>query len=131
MPGIYIASKAIHRPKWRELRDNYEVPIISRWIDVEDGLPDSAIDFDELWDNCLEDVARCDVLIAVAQPDERLKGVILEIGAALSAGKRVLLYGDPGRDNGTWPQYRHIERRMISANVDDIFTHLQGVRVIG
>lgn len=131
MAGIYIASKAIHRPMWRTLRDEYELPIISRWIDVEDGLPDSAIDFDDLWQKCHEDVAACDVLIAVTQPDERLKGVIFEIGAAIALGKRVMLYGDPGRDNGTWPHHRYVEQFMVGASIAEIHDHLTTVRFIG
>jgi len=107
---IYIASKAIRRPRWRELRDA-GAPFISRWIDVADGLSDDEVNFAELWTWCMEDVANCDVLIAVVAPDERLKGVLVELGAALALGKRVILIGDPGRENGTWFNNPQIEWR--------------------
>jgi hypothetical protein len=105
---IYIASKAAHRPRWRDLRAA-GAPFISRWIDLGDDIADEDVNFPELWTWCIEDVKECDVLIAVVASGERLKGVLIEIGAALAFGKRIIVIGDPGRENGTWINHPDIE----------------------
>lgn len=112
---IYIASKASHRPAWRALRDE-GVPIISRWIDVDDkySVDPAELDFQALWDTCVEDVLACDVLVCYVAPGEVLKGALIELGIAIGAGKQVLLVGD--RDeflkNGTWINYRKLDHRV-------------------
>lgn len=114
MPGIYIASKAKHRPHWRDLRDTRRIPIISRWIDTSDEFIDTsrdpALDYRQLWLYCIQDVRRCDILVAVAFPGDRLKGVAVEVGAALAMEKRIYLIGDIGADNGTWDEHPGIKR---------------------
>lgn len=105
---IYIASKAAHRPRWVKLRRK-GAPFNSRWIDIPEEMPDENINFPLLWSWCLEDVQKCDILVAVVDPSERLKGVLIEIGAALAFGKRVIVLGDPGRENGTWVNHPNIE----------------------
>ena len=119
---IYIASKAVRRPRWRELRAA-GAPFNSRWIDTDDNLPDDQLDFAELWTWCIEDVRDCDILIAVVAPGERLKGVLVEIGAALAFGKRVILLGDPGRENGTWMNHPGIEWQ-IEGTIENTLTFL-------
>jgi nucleoside 2-deoxyribosyltransferase len=121
---IYIASKAVRRDRWRQLRES-GAPFNSRWIDVEDGLPDEQIDFAELWQWCIEDVRACDILIAVVEPGERLKGVLIEIGAAIALGKRVIVLGDPGRDNGTWFNSSLIEWQP-NGTIENTLTHIVG-----
>lgn len=105
---IYIASKAIHRTKWRHLREA-GAPFISRWINVPDNTPDEDINFTKLWQECIEDLHECDILVAVVRPEERLKGVIFEVALALALKKSVFILGDPGRDNGTWYKAPGIE----------------------
>lgn len=119
---IYIASKAIRRPRWRELRQ-VGAPFNSRWIDTDDGLDDSQVDFAQLWTWCVEDVQDCDLLIAVVAPGERLKGVLVEIGAALALGKQVILIGDPGRENGTWMNHPNIQWE-INGTIERVLTRL-------
>jgi nucleoside 2-deoxyribosyltransferase len=119
---IYIASKAVHRARWRQLRDA-GAPFNSRWIDIPDHIPDEDIDFRELWNNCIEDVYQCDVLIVVVTAGERLKGVLVELGAAIAWGKRVIVLGDPGRDNGTWVNHPVIEWQP-QGSIENTLTHL-------
>lgn len=116
MTKIYIASKASHRPHWRELRGHGH-NIISRWIDVDDkyigttfGDPVS-LDYRALWDTCVQDVIACDVLICYVEPDEVLKGALIEVGVALGLGKRVICVGHKSDylKNGTWINHRSIE----------------------
>jgi hypothetical protein len=121
---IYIASKAARRPRWRELRAA-GAPFISRWIDLGDDLSDDDVDFRELWTWCMEDLQQCTTLIAVVAPGERLKGVLIEMGAALALGKRVILIGDPGRENGTWMSHPGVEWHK-DGTIENTLTHLVG-----
>lgn len=87
---IYIASKTKHAKRWIEYRDK-GYPIISTWIDeAEKGASKSMSD---LWCRCVEESSRADILIAYAEPGEILKGALVEIGASLASGKRVLAVG--------------------------------------
>lgn len=109
---IYIASKACHRPLWREFREAGH-NIISRWIDVPDKYSEDpeGLDFTQLWQWCVEDVISCDALVCHVEPGEVLKGAILEVGVALAHNKRVILLG-PRREylnNGTWINHPGIE----------------------
>lgn len=112
MTKIYIASKANHRPTWRAFRQGGH-NIISRWIDTDDKFTadPGELDFQALWDTCVEDVLACDVLVCYIERDEVLKGALLEIGIALGSGKRVILVGPRAEylKNGTWINHRAIE----------------------
>ena len=89
--GIYIASKAIHGPRWRDLRDHEGMPVIATWIDeAEVG---ATSDWPDLWSRCIAEAASCSVLIAYREPDEALKGAWVEVGAALAAGRHVIAVG--------------------------------------
>lgn len=109
MNKIYIASKAIHRPRWREYREE-GLPIVSRWIDVDDKYSTDAtgLDYEALWDMCIADVKKADALVIYAEPDEVLKGAILELGAAIAQKKIVAMCGDLEtlKQNGSWWSYR-------------------------
>lgn len=122
-PWIYIASKAVHRQHWRVLRDQAGAPFNSRWIDIEDNVPDEEIDFIRLWEMCEEDVRDCRLLIAVVKPDERLKGVLVEIGMALAFGKDIIVIGNPGRENGTWINHPRIRWHPYDT-IENALTHL-------
>lgn len=129
---IYIASKAYHRPYWRRARDRAGVPIISRWIDVEDkfigtifGDPE-CLDYTKLWVECVDDVKACDVLVVYVDRDRKhegdvsevLKGALLEVGVALGLGKRVIAVGSPDHflSNGTWLNHPNIDHRWCHIN---------------
>lgn len=109
MNKIYIASKAIHRPHWREYRGE-GLPIISRWIDVDDkySTDPEGLDYEALWDICVEDVSQADALVIYAEPDEVLKGAILELGLAIGQNKLIAMCGDleTFKQNGSWWSYR-------------------------
>lgn len=87
---IYIASKTIHAPRWRDLRA-CGAPIISTWID-EAGKGESP-DLSDLWMRCISESSRCRALVAYREPGEILKGTFIEIGCALSHRKPVFLVG--------------------------------------
>lgn len=88
---VYIASKALHGPKWVQLRDA-GLPIISTWID-ESGVGET-INWPGLWSRCISEASDCTHLIAYRELGEILKGAWAEVGAALAHGRKVILCGD-------------------------------------
>jgi len=124
-PKIYIASKADHRPRWRELKENRGFNIISRWIYTDDrfSVDPTDLDYTKLWKECIEDVQACDTLVLYVEPGERLKGALVELGAALGSNKEVIVTGDVG-DNGTWWHNKKIQ--VSDKNVEQVLTYLYG-----
>lgn len=94
--GIYVASRASvpERPaRWRALRDA-GWPIVSTWID-EAG-PGQTDDLGELWGRITREVTSAQGVLLHVEPDDfPLKGALIEVGMALSLGKRVGVYA-PG-----------------------------------
>ena len=100
--GIYMASKAVHGPRWRKLRDA-GWPIISTWIDEAE--PGRTTDWAGLWDRCASEPARAAVTVLYAEEGEMLKGALAEVGAALSHGRRVIVVGPIDH---TWMRHRNV-----------------------
>ena len=100
MDKIYTASKIWHNKRWIALRGQ-GFNIVSRWINFDCGTkenPSGAKDLNtvekiNLWKMCIEDVQKCDLLIAYAEEGETHRGVLVEIGAALASNKPVYLIG--------------------------------------
>lgn len=87
---IYTASKVKHAPLWRTLREN-GWPVAATWID-EASEGETAC-YGELAARCLREVAQADVLLLYCEAGETLKGALIEVGAALALGKRVVCVG--------------------------------------
>ena len=103
--GIYIASKTVHADRWRLLRDKVGEPIISSWID-EAG-EGATSDWSDLWDRCTREAACAAITIVYHEPGEVLKGGLVEVGAALSHNRKILVIGEPA---GSWIRHRNVER---------------------
>jgi len=91
-PAVYVASKSIHGPQWRALRDA-GLNIISMWID-ESG-EGQTVDWAALWDRCIAETKRADVLLLLHEPHETPKGSLVEMGAALAKGLPIFYVGSP------------------------------------
>lgn len=89
--GIYIASKTKHADRWRRLRDDAGLPIISTWID-EAGAGESG-DLSDLWRRCILEASTASALVLYREPDDVLKGGWVELGAALACGVPVFAVG--------------------------------------
>jgi hypothetical protein len=87
---VYTASKVKHAPLWVRLRDE-GLHVIATWIDEagEGQTPDRS----ELAERCLREVGMADLLLLYCEPDDLLKGALVEAGAALALGKPVLCVG--------------------------------------
>ena len=101
-PKIYSASKIWHAAKWVEARDKMGYDIISQWIDIPCGTAKNPTgaklltpkEKTELWMDCAREVAEADMLIAYAEEGDKQRGVLVEIGGALSSGTPVYLIGN-------------------------------------
>lgn len=87
---IYIASKTKHAEKWKKLR-NAGVNIISTWID-EAGAGESK-NLTDLAARCIDEAKSADRLILYCEPSDKLKGALIEVGAALASGVPVYVVG--------------------------------------
>ena len=88
---FYVASKTKHAPMWQELRAA-GVPVLSTWID-EAG-EDQTVDYAELAERCVREILVADAVLLYCEPGEILKGALVEVGAALAAGKEVRCVGE-------------------------------------
>lgn len=88
--GFYVASKAKHGPRWRELRAA-GFPVVSTWIDESEVGATS--DWGDLWTRCIAEAAGAGALVVYAEPGEVLKGGLAEMGAALAMGRPVFATG--------------------------------------
>lgn len=94
MIRIYIASKVIHAPKWRQLRE-HNIPVINKWIDIA-NTPKTTNKkvlkewYKFLWDTCISDVNSCTHFILYNEKnDNPLQGTFIELGVALQTNKKI------------------------------------------
>jgi hypothetical protein len=88
--GIYIASKAKHGWMWLNLRAT-GLPIISTWINESE--PGQTDDWSDLWSRNLTEASSASAIVVYNEPGERMKGALVEVGAALARGVPVFWYG--------------------------------------
>lgn len=99
-PKVYTASKIKHRTKWQGTEIVYrdKLEFTARWVFMSPG-PDHDSTFwtpaqKQLhWIQDIQDVQRSDFLLAYAEPEDPVKGTLVEIGAAIAACKIVLAVG--------------------------------------
>lgn len=91
---VYTASKLTHAPLWKTLRTDWpEIEFTANWIDMVDRIPDTPQFAERFWPRDLADIGRSDLVLCYAPSGEILRGALVECGAALAWGKRVLLVG--------------------------------------
>lgn len=85
--GIYIASRSSvsgRSAEWRSLRDQ-GWNIICSWIDADPNCADP--DLGELWLKIGDEIKGAERLILYVEPNDfPLKGALIEVGMAISAG---------------------------------------------
>lgn len=115
--SLYVASKSELGPMWRSMRTAWAfagINVVSTWID-ESGEGQTS-DFSDLWMRCIAEASQADAVLALHRPGDVWKGAFVEIGAALAAGRRVLVFGDPP---GSWVAHPSV-RRIDSLDVPAI-----------
>jgi hypothetical protein len=104
---IYVASKTRHAKLWKEWRNSQSMPIVSTWID-EAGEGETS-DWNDLWNRCVTEAKTASAIVVLRDPGDTLKGALVEIGAALSAGVPVFYVGDMS-EQGTWHYHKLCQR---------------------
>jgi len=116
-PKIYVASHIRFIDYWKKLRDS-GVAISSTWIDhVPERGDKEAIS--RLWLNCFEEIRQSDMIMVKAEKEDRLKGVMVEVGAASFLGKPVYLVEE---NNDMGDIYHHPLFYKVSSP-EDAITH--------
>jgi hypothetical protein len=89
-PTIYAAGKIWYAPIFRKMRENFKIN--SRWIYLDQDHEIVKTRKDVLWEQCLQDYTSADIMIIWSgnYADEQ-RGVLVELGQALAAGKYVYL----------------------------------------
>lgn len=126
MVRIYIASKMHHAEKWREAYDEFgDIHICSRWPFLEPFINPTAENARKFWHADVQDIADCHVLIVYAEPEEKLRGALVEAGIAIGMGRPVIVVGDHP-DFGTWsyhPQVRRVKTLADAINLSRSLSH--------
>jgi hypothetical protein len=93
--GVYIASRLKFAPQWRAMRAA-GVPLASSWIDQMDEVGGrlAGDDASQAWITNINEASTARGLVLYCEEGNFLKGGLVEVGAALSAGKRVIQVGD-------------------------------------
>lgn len=92
--SFYVAAKVWHAPKFRHLRDTVGLPVQARWIDLESDSDIVQNRKGDLWQMCLEDIAKSDFVLFYAEDEgEEQRGALVEIGMAYGMGKPVYAIG--------------------------------------
>ncbi len=116
-PIVYVASHIRFIEFWHKLRAS-EVTISSTWIDHSPDREDKEA-ISKLWVNCFEEIRQSDMIMVKADKEDRLKGVLAEIGAALVLDKPVYLVGE---NNNMGDIYHHPLFYKVSSS-EEAITH--------
>lgn len=82
--ATYVSSKLRHRYLWV---DN-DIETSSSWIDSHISDPTSCT---EMWDRYAKEIAESENLVAYLEQEDTPKGMLLEIGCALSHNKPIII----------------------------------------
>jgi len=90
MRSIYVASKAKHADKWKELRSK-GLNIISTWLD--EAATGQTKDWMDLGVRCVNEVKQADYLLFYCEPGEIFLGAFIELGVATVFDKKCYIVG--------------------------------------
>lgn len=115
-PSVYTASKPSHAMLWRQLRADWpEVNFCARWPwqhindDGTPRWPDDKAFGSIFWEHDFQDVQRANVVLCYAEPQDVLRGALVEAGMALGMGKLVITVGE-SESYGTWQYHSRVLR---------------------
>lgn len=113
MLRVYTASKLRHAAMWRALcRDTPHIYAHARWLKHNTlGTPDTPEHAAEFWLQDEQDVRDADVVLIYAEPDDHLRGALVEAGIAIACGVPVIVVGNHP-DFGTWQYHPGVFRAL-------------------
>jgi hypothetical protein len=126
---VYCASKSKYWPWWAALRAA-GVPLSAGWVDWDfnrDQSREPSHDQWRLhWTACVEQARDADILLAFCGAEENQNGALIEVGAALGAGKMVYLICE---HDWSWRHHPNVRRfATLEAAVTAILAGLEGER---
>lgn len=92
MIKVYCASRLQHRPIWLERKPallERGINLFPTWLTLPDAVPDKA----QLWLTCISEVKAADAFLLYLEPEDTLRGAIVEYGAALASGIPCFIVG--------------------------------------
>ena len=138
-PTIYAAGKIWYAPIFRKLRKSFKIN--SRWIDYDANHPYVTTRKDILWTHCLEDSTSADMMVIWSgNYEDEQRGVLVEMGQALAAGKFVYLINSGASfeaNDGSDAAYTHhprfvkLEASSPESGFRQAVKHWQAVRSLG
>ncbi len=122
---FYISSKTKHSNKWKMIKPFFN--ITSRWIDVNKSKEqmDSQLK-GNICSIIYEDIKNCDYLLFYSEDDEyEHYGSLLEIGIALSLGKKIYICGSDNYQNEVVLHFDSINSKYLNTyNLSEIIYKL-------
>src|SRR5690242_4583010 len=111
MIKVYGASKLLHKDMWVDLRSKWqEIEFTARWPILHVGtVPDEHYFAKIFWVHDYEDVLKADVVLVYAEPEDKLRGALVEAGMAIAFGKQVIVVGEHP-DYSTWQYHPQVNR---------------------
>jgi len=109
--SVYGASMLVHAPLWKQLTLDWpEIRWTARWPALHIGnTPDHQVFASVFWEHDLEDVMRSDAVMVYSEPEDKLRGALVEAGMALACGRRVVVVGEHP-DYSTWQFHPLVSR---------------------
>ncbi len=124
MIRVYPASKLRHGPMWRDL--DAQTPAVqfhARWLKHNKiGTPDTADKAREFWLQDVQDIKDADCVFVYAEPDDHLRGALVEAGIAIAFGVSVCVIGIHA-DYGTWQHHPRVHHATDMADALDWATN--------
>ena len=106
---IYTASKIRHAGKWRDLRIAHpDIHFTARWPYLETEVPPTPEQGAIFWPDDFTDIENADFVLAYGADGDVLRGALVEVGAALATGRRVIIVADDTVGLGTWQYHPHV-----------------------
>lgn len=81
---VYVSSKLRHRDMWMASG----IPTTSTWILGEELPPEQC---SAMWDRYRDEIRRSDAIVLYVEPEDQLKGCMLELGMAFMAEQPLIV----------------------------------------
>lgn len=110
MIKVYTASKLKHAAMWQGAYSQFRyIHFVARWPFLTGMVEDSAENAAKFWEDDFRDVKESDIVLLYAQPEDKLRGALIEAGYGLARGKAVWCVGT-SEDFGTWQWHTSVKR---------------------
>jgi hypothetical protein len=81
---VYVSSKLRHRDMWLASG----IPTVSSWIFGDELPPEEC---SAMWDRYRDEVRDCEAIVLYVEPQDQLKGCMLELGMAFMSGHPMIV----------------------------------------